>query len=277
MMPNTLRILSWNIQSGRGCDGRVEIARIIDHMRAQGPLDLICLQEVARHFPEYTSAEQPDQLQALVDAFPDFVPAWGAALSWPGTTPQRRREFGNLTLTRRPLLDRRIHVLPATSAPSSGQELQTPRCAVETLIEGDSGPLRILNAHLAFHDAHERRQQLAYLSSLQQREQPQTPGPGIYAQPFHCVRTLLCGDLNMDSRHEHYRWLATQGWQDAWQLCHGDRSHQPTCGIHDLEQWPQGPHCRDYFWLQQLRPLGLYVDTSTNLSDHQPLILTLEH
>lgn len=281
-MPNPLRILSWNIQSGKGCDGSIDLERIIAYLQQHRDLDLICLQEVARHFAEYTTAEQPDQLQRLIEAFPEHTPVWGAALSWPGETAATRREFGNLTLTRKRLLDQRIHVLPGMSEQSSGQDWQTPRCAVETLIEGSAGPLRVLNTHLAFHDAHERQQQLMYLDRLQQtaasqQSRPRASGPGIYFYPWQTDHSLICGDLNLDSRHEHYRWMTTHGWQDAWPLCHSDHAHQPTCGIHDRQQWPQGPHCRDYFWLQQIRPLDLYVDTQTDLSDHQPLILTLEH
>ncbi len=281
-MANRLRILSWNIQNAKGCDGRVDLNRIIVYLKAQEPLDLICLQEVARFFPEYTTPEHPDQLTALAKAFPEYLPVWGAALSWPGERQMQRREYGNLTLVRQQLLDSRLHVLPGITAHSASGVWRTPRCAVETLIAGPQGPLRVLNTHLAYHDIYERQQQLEYLSSLQaaanrQQQEHNGFGHGIFAQPYQTDRTLVCGDLNLDSTSEQYFWLRDQGWKDAWSLTHVDQPHHPTCGIFDAEQWPQGPHCRDFFMLQYIKPLNLHVDTTTQLSDHQPLVLTLEH
>ncbi|TCK02606.1 endonuclease/exonuclease/phosphatase family protein [Marinobacterium mangrovicola] len=281
MMNQPIRILSWNIQSGRGCDGVIDIQRISDYLKQQGELDVICLQEIARYFPEYTAAGQRDQLQALIEAFPDHTPVWGAALSWPGETEDTRREFGNLTLTRLPLLDSRVHVLPGIAADSVGNELRTPRCAVETLLECGGAPLRILNTHLAFHDRAERMGQLDYLNRVHQvarieQERQSARAAGIFAAPFITGRTLICGDLNLDSRSDHYGWISEQGWRDAWRSLSPESDHAPTCGIFDSAQWPEGPHCRDYFWLQNVDALDLYVDTATDLSDHQPLILTLE-
>ena len=65
-------------------------------------------------------------------------------------------------------------------------------------------------------------------------------------------------------------------FHDAWRLIHPESPHAPTCGIFDHDQWPMGAHCRDYFFLTDglRRSLGrLVVDTSTNASDHQPLML----
>lgn len=280
MTTSTLRLLTWNIQSGRGCDGLIAVERIIQQIKSMGPLEVICLQEVARHFDEYVSASQPDQLEALCEAFSDYTPIWGAALSWPGATASQRREFGNLTLVKVPLLDQRVHCLPMRGSRYSADAWQTPRCAVETLIDW-RGPMRILNTHLAYHDADERLAQLHYLNARcdawqHQVTKPSKQGPGIYAQPFGTQATLLCGDLNLDSRSDQHALLEQQGWQDAFQLCHPQQPHTPTCGIHDSVQWPEGPHCRDFVWLKQLTPSSLEVDTVTQLSDHQPLIVTLE-
>lgn len=281
-MSNSLRILSWNTQNGKGCDGLVDLDRTIAYIKAQAPLDLICLQEVARFFPDYTTPEHPDQLTALAQAFPDHTPVWGAALSWPGSNREQRQEFGNLTLTRLPLLDRRVHCLPGAVAGGNANAWRTPRCVVETLVETDTGPLRILNTHLAYHDDEERHQQLRYLDEIQQAALRQyqhrcDSAPGIFAQPWATDHTVLCGDLNMDSRQDEYHAFTRLGWQDAATAFGDAQRRQPTCGIHDRDQWPDGPHCRDYFWLQQVQATALDVDTNTPLSDHQPLVLTLEH
>ena len=66
---------------------------------------------------------------------------------------------------------------------------------------------------------------------------------------------------------------------DAWTSLYPDRPHAPTCGIFDREQWPQGPHCRDFFFAAG--PLAgairnLAVNLESDASDHQPLCLDLD-
>ena len=39
-----MRVISWNIQWGRGADGAVNFSRVLDTLRALGPFDVICLQ-----------------------------------------------------------------------------------------------------------------------------------------------------------------------------------------------------------------------------------------
>lgn len=45
-------ILTWNIQCGLGCDGRVDLARIARVAQTMGEADVLCFQEVARNDPE---------------------------------------------------------------------------------------------------------------------------------------------------------------------------------------------------------------------------------
>ena len=101
------------------------------------------------------------------------------------------------------------------------------------------------------------------------------------SRPVDCV---YCGDFNMLYGSPEYRRMLTPlageavPFYDAWTLLHPDRPHPPTCGVHDRAQWPEGPHCRDFFFvagagaeaLEDLR-----VDTGTDASDHQPLMLVL--
>ena len=62
-------------------------------------------------------------------------------------------------------------------------------------------------------------------------------------------------------------------------LRHGTRPHDPTCGIYDHDQWPQGAHARDFFFVSDAlagRVKDVVVDTKTNASDHQPVLLVLD-
>lgn len=277
-MTNTLTLLSWNIQSCRGCDGTVQPQRIIKYIRQlpEQP-DVICLQEVARFFPEYCNPEQPDQLACFAAAFPGYHISWGAALSWPGENRDQRREFGNLTLSRLPLLDQRLHSLPVAALPSN-TAWQTPRIAVETRLHTDTIPVAILNTHLAFHCPDERLQQLLRLNQIRDqhqvlRAQPPQSASGIYQQPVQPALTLLCGDMNCADQSDHYGMMLEAGWVDAALY---SATAEPTCGVFDHAQWPEGPHRRDFIFLSEAYSASVSVDQHCDASDHQPVLLSLE-
>lgn len=296
-----MQVVSWNIQATLGCDGVFSVQRIIDTLKQWPQADVICLQEVARFFPEHG---QDDQLELLCQAFPEYSPAWGAALSWPlveetatsdlafESVLPARREFGNLTLVRsEKLADYRVHVLPS---PAPDGSWQMPRCAVETLVsyqnqDGSDAVVRILNTHLAFHHQGERRQQIdalsqiRYQAELNRKSEVAQDTQGCYLPAPETAEVLLCGDLNLAVESEDYDWLTNDlGWYDCWTILNEDKPHMPTCGCHDHQQWPEGEHCRDFFLCNTellrnpaLNIKNLTVDVQTDASDHQPVCLTL--
>ena len=122
-------ILTWNIQCGRGCDGRFDLARIARVAEAMGDSDVLCFQEVARNDPQYgDGADQLAELQAL---FPRHRAFFGAALDRPGTVAERR-QFGNLLLSRLPVLQVFFHLLPH---PAEGGIKHMQRQAIEAVVE----------------------------------------------------------------------------------------------------------------------------------------------
>jgi endonuclease/exonuclease/phosphatase family metal-dependent hydrolase len=285
-----MHIFSWNIQATRGCDGCFDTQRIINEIIRQDSPEVICLQEVSRFFPEMGGN---DQLSELKTAFPEYEAVWSAAISWRQTNGPRK-EFGNLTLVKQPLLeDFHIHTLPWTAAEGLWQ---MPRTAIETLIRTDQGYLRVLNTHLAFHHREERRQQLNYLSQLriQATSRAFSPLPtdtaGCYQPAPSSEMTILCGDLNVASDDEDYHRHITQtGWVDSWVYLYEEhaepnppfivRPRAPTCGCFDHQQWPEGPHSRDYFLVNKgFEPYlrEVYINTQTNASDHQPIRLRID-
>ena len=56
-----IEILTWNIQCGRGVDGRVDLARIVATARALADFDVLCVQEVADNFPALDGNDASDQ------------------------------------------------------------------------------------------------------------------------------------------------------------------------------------------------------------------------
>ena len=69
-----------------------------------------------------------------------------------------------------------------------------------------------------------------------------------------------------------------ESMKDAWLIAYPDQDHKPTCGIFDRKSWPEGPHCRDFFFVagdcaQEIESID--VDVETDASDHQPLKICL--
>ena len=91
-----MHLINWNIQWGRGCDGRVDLARIVEHARALADFDVLCLQEVADNFPALRDNDDSDQFAALAALLPGYTAVEGVAIDLPGG--QRRRRFGNMIL-----------------------------------------------------------------------------------------------------------------------------------------------------------------------------------
>jgi endonuclease/exonuclease/phosphatase family metal-dependent hydrolase len=277
-----MRILSWNVQYGKSSDGNADFSRTLQYIKSLGDFDVICLQELARNMPEYCMPGQSDHLLITQQFFKEHQAVWGTGFSWPAQDGDcdLRQEFGNISLIKSGLLDFRVHQLPRPATP--GKE-QMQRIAVEIVVDSNIGPISVINTHLAFHDDTENQQQVAHLNHLEQERaahhrEPKRVGTGTYQEGFLASARMLCGDFNFTPDTPQYRYQLDMGWADAWKLNKGDEMHLPTCGIFDAVQWPQGGHCRDFFWLSpelQSLEVEISVDTDTNLSDHQPVMLEI--
>ncbi len=284
-------VLSWNIQNGKGTDGVVSLERIAAAIKAMGDADVICLQEISRHLAliegqgesENVGEGAPDQIAQIAALFPGHATVFGAAIeagdpSW---------QFGNAILTRLPIVSVFRHALPQ---PAEGGVRHMARQATEVTVATAQGPLRVVNTHLEFHSAIQRRAQIERLRDIHReivsnlRNPPKTEAAGPYrdlARPEDCV---MCGDFNMETDFDEYAVMlaplaeGAAPFQDAWRVVHPGHPHDPTCGIHDRDQWPQGPHCRDFFFVTDRVARAareVTVDTNTDASDHQPLMLRL--
>jgi endonuclease/exonuclease/phosphatase family metal-dependent hydrolase len=149
-----MRIVSYNIQYGTGKDGRIDLARIAGDI---GDADVIALQEVERHFSGTGDTDQPSALAAL---FPDHYWIYGAGVDMDAATPEargRRRQFGNMLLSRWPVLSSRNHLLPKIAYV---ELLALQRSALEGVIETPLGALRFYSVHLGHVGAAERAAQI---------------------------------------------------------------------------------------------------------------------
>lgn len=278
-------LLTWNIQYGKGVDGCIDLGRIAEVARRRGPVDVLCFQEVAINYGEMGGGETVDQMKELASLFPGYAPIFGVAVDRVGPNHMRRR-FGNLVLSRLEVLDAMTHPLPRPAAPAV---LHMKRAALCCLVETRDGPLRVITTHLEFHREAQRLAQTGRLRTIHaeavaNERGPPEPGPGAYANLPAAIGSVIGGDFNYELDSPPYcAMLAPFGGAapdlvDAWRAHHGALPHAPTCGIFDREQWQQGPHARDFWFVSaELAPRikAVVVDTETDASDHQPVWLEL--
>src|SRR5262245_48926795 len=185
-----LSIVTWNIQNGKGCDGRIDLALIARVVQSMGNPDVVCLQEVARHDAEY--GDGADQAAQLAGFFPGFSVVFGPALHRGGD-----RQYGNMVLTRLSVLQCFSHLLPH---PAGKKHMQ--RQATEVVVRAPWGALRIMTTHLEYYVTGHRQAQIARLRELQEEvEASEASPPKPDDSPYDVVprpsSLVLCGDLNL--------------------------------------------------------------------------------
>jgi len=282
-----MKLLSWNIQWCRGVDGRVDPARIAREARAMADADVICLQEVARHFDTLAGSQGEDQFEALAAAFPGYAAIEGIAVDVCGDSG-RRRQFGNLLLSRLPLRQAWRHLLPW---PADASHADMQRVAIEVVVEApDIGEVRVTTTHLAYYSAAQRLAQVNGLRELHATAQGHRQPPeraDASSGPFHWrarpAAGIVTGDFNCEPGSPgHARMLApfedgTPAFRDAWTATRGEQPHAPTVGLFDSVQWPRQFACDFVFVSADLAPRikAFEIDTASSASDHQAQVLTL--
>lgn len=281
-----MRIVSWNIQWGRGADGRVDLERTASVIRDIGAVDVICLQEVAQHFPGLSGGHGEDGVGVLSAAFPGYEAVFGAALDVPDGKGGRAR-FGNLTLSRVAVGQVFRHLLPSPADPAVPS---MQRMCVEVVLASDAGGVRIMNTHLEYYSDLQRGAQIERLLALHResalRARVRVPdkdtNPGFRAWP-RPASAVLCGDFNCEPGSPgHVALQADPGPEvprlcDAWLALNGTQAHPPTVGLHGAE-WPDRAFCCDFAFVSAdlvPRISALRVVSDTSASDHQPLVLDL--
>jgi len=271
-------IVTWNIQAGQGCDGVTDLERIAAATRALGEADVICFQEVSRNDPGIASGE--DQSKVLGLLFSGYQGFFAPGVDRSNAGGTERRQFGNLLMSRLPVLQVFRHLLPR---PAHGGLKQMQRVAIEAVVQTRAGPLRVVTTHLEYYSAVQRRAQVERLRLLQKEAADnEASPPAIDEAPFdpspRPASLVLCGDFNLQPHEAEYRLLFEPPLVDAWKHFHKGKPHPPTTGLYDREQWKDGGHCRDYFALTPdvaARIASLEMDDKSDASDHQALRVVL--
>lgn len=276
-----MKLISWNVQWCRGCDGRVDPARIADTLDSMGPADVICLQEVSAGLAGLPGSDGEDQYAWLARRFRQYSAIYAPA------TDTGCGSFGNLLLSRLPV--RRVwrHLLP-WPAESGVPSMQ--RSCVEVLLDNHGEALRVLGTHLEYYSAHQRLAQADALRALQRRACRLALLPPLdkdsnpaFSAPRMSASAILCGDFNCEPASETYRRLqqpigdSLPGWVDAWPLAHPGQVHAHSVGLHGAD-WPDRAYCCDFAFVSAdlaSRVIDCGIQADTDASDHQPLWLVI--
>lgn len=279
-------LITWNVQWCRGCDGRVDPARIVRDARAIADFDVLCLQEVADNFPELPGSSGEDQFALLDSLLAGFSAVPGFAVDT--LAPKgRRRRFGNLLLSRLPVLAVFRHLLPWPAEP---QVVGMQRVAIEAVLAAPGGPLRVTNTHLEYYSPIQRAAQVERLRELQaeacghstDRTDSERAGGPFEAIP-RPPASILTADFNFRSDDPQYARIqapiasGVPAYRDAWAIANPGRTHDHTIGVHDHDQWPTPYACDFVFVSEDLasRVAEVRVEAGTDASDHQPVMLRL--
>jgi endonuclease/exonuclease/phosphatase family metal-dependent hydrolase len=279
-------VTTWNVQWCRGIDGKVDPARIAKTARELADFDVLCLQEVAVNFPGLLGSHGEDEIAQLAAGLPGYLPIFGVAtdLLHEGGG---RRQFGNAIFTRLPVLQVFRHSLPW---PADASVPSMQRMALEAVVATRSGPLRVVCTHLEYYSLLQRRAQIEALRALHEeaceharrpRSADERPGGSFDIAP-RPASALVCGDFNFKPEDPEHQLMidpfaeGTPDLVDVWSAVHPNETHQPTVGVYE-EGWPL--YCCDFaFATEDLVPRlrAVTIDSSTQASDHQPMIVELD-
>ena len=280
-----IKILTWNIQNGKGIDEKISLNRISHSILNICDPDIICLQEVSINC-QLVDGTRPNQVDELSNIFSDYLPFYGPAYDIQSKDSNDREQYGNLILSRLPVLSSFNHMLPQTVNSSFRQ---MPRQLSEITVQTALFPLRVMTTHLEYHSELQRCEQVKRIKSINKEinDLVLMPPEQIINSPYRefqrASRAVICGDFNFVPDSIEYNLMTgiednTELLIDASRLLNPNSIHSPTCGIFDVDQWPQGPHCRDYGFISSNLTdniQSIVVNEKIDASDHQPVVITL--
>ncbi len=284
-----MRIASFNIQYGKGKDGRYDLARIAEAVRGA---DLIGLQEVTRNLPGVPPAEaqQPERLAALL---PEYFWVYAAPLDLDagsvleeGRAVSHRCQFGNMLLSRWPIRSTRHLLLPrARSFDRADQQ----NGVLEGIVAAPGGDVRIYVTHLNYLRSQQRRAQLDWLLPALHAVEAEgasvtgTSWDGLAEAPVPRDFVIL-GDFNLTPTQAEYDRIVGEadyfyGRQrsggflvDSW-VAAGHREDEGLTWFDEAKDFKVGLRLDYIFVTPALAPRvkRAWIDQQNPASDHQPV------
>lgn len=182
-----LRVMTYNILGGRNTDGKRDLTRIAEVIKALNP-DVIAMQEVDVKTTRIKGVDVPAELAKLTGMHAAFASAM----------PFAGGNYGDAVLCKFPIKKQMNYMLPCTA----GHE---PRVAmaVEFVLPKAATPLVFIATHLDHTDANENR--LLQIKEINASfNAASLPGPAI-----------LAGDFNTGAETEEMKLLA-KSWTSTW-------------------------------------------------------------
>lgn len=287
-----MELASYNIQYGKGKDGRFDIDRIVAEL---GGPDLIALQEVETYTQRSGMVHQAEEIAARL---PDFHWVYGPGIDLDasgmvdGKLMNRRRQFGNMVLSRWPILSMINHTLPKIALRNT---FHLQRTLVECVIDAPAGPFRFCSVHLDHVSTDTRRDQVDYMCDLLLRGHERGASAGGMVKdpdwndrpmPPQPMTAIIMGDMNFepngpeytrvvgDLSQMHGRTTRAHGLADAWTLAGHDEGEGDT-----IPREGRGPRRIDHcFVTTDLadRVQSMEIGEDAQGSDHQPIFVTLD-
>jgi endonuclease/exonuclease/phosphatase family metal-dependent hydrolase len=287
----TVKFATYNIQYGVGQDDQYNLDRIAKALKGQ---DIIALQEVTTNFPRCHMENQPEMLAKALNLYSAFATGFEYDVSHKdktGTIINTRMSFGNMVLSRWPIIYSRAHTLPrvAPELPVDYQpHVDLPRVALETVIEIDGTAVRVISAHLSHLPGIQRTPQIDALKNLA-TSLPQEPAlwqdhPHLHVwnggQPAPAIplSTLIFGDFNFEPDGDDYANMVGEqsgsGLVDAWNVSQMRSDDVLTCNQ------GEGHLTRlDYLFISEdmrTKIQSAKVDQTITASDHFPVFFEIE-
>ena len=237
--PLTIRVLCYNIHYGQGNDGKYDLQRLAEVIRAAKP-DLVALQEVDVGVER---SGRQHQLRILGELT-------GLAVRFGPTQHYQGGLFGNAIMTSLPIKD--VHIQPLPYTDSTPDRTTYPRGAISVDVELSNGqPLRFISTHFQHNVPDDRVAEAKAVNRFFGSSE---------------VPTILAGDMNATPDAEPVRILENV-WQNAI-----DRENSPTAPS-------SRPRARiDYIFYRggEISPTDSRVVAEPMASDHCPVLAVFE-
>ena len=286
-----MKVVSYNTHYAIGKDSQYDLQRVVDAVRGA---DIIALQEIERN---YGPPHQPSQPEDIAKLMPNYYWVFDAAFDLDGSEKQpdgtvinRRRQHGQMLLSRWPILGKRYFPLPRID---TGDEFNMQMGALEGIFETPCGPLRIYVVHFGSVSSDERQRQAEFILNLVRN------GPiegGVWTGPAHShvdrdwsaglalppmpETSLVIGDFNTEPNSPEYQMLTgetTDNKQplltDIWAKLNPDKSVVTWIPNSD-RPGDETSALLDYCFLTAdlvPRAQSSWVDEAADGSDHQPI------
>ena len=278
----SFKIVSYNIQYSLGADNKYDMRRCIDVVR---DADIICLQEIDRNWRRTGMADQFAEVQALL---PDRYCAFGPSLDVDasdrksdGSVENRRRQSGQMTISRFPIASSRAIHLPKDD---TGDAMNSWSAALETVIMTPEKPVRIINLHLTDISETNRVSQISALikhcenatieggawngkewdETSREHWQLNDPVPPMPAE------MIFTGDFNDETDSRTIEIMRQAKFRDTWQT-NANSSVGVTFKTNPEQGTDRDMRIDFIFVSPQFEIVESNIDEETGASDHQPV------